>query len=408
MAVRSALCDLTHRRCVSAGRQMERTTAKAEPIATVAGSTGAAGAPPRCGKEGSRRTNEDRRDDDEAETTRTSTAISLVPRMAERARTDSRASYRSSRSASALSATSETTHRASSSLASRPPQHPKTPKPSAARYGGLAERDLQKVRAARFAYVRALRAGSCCLLIDSCRVRRQLQSSIRAASKTTGRSTASFRDRQEPLREAEDEDDAGRAGPLLSLHRLTASSLPLLTFQARTDPAPEGSFVAETSFTRAPLNSRLPHVSPHRVAAEPSTRNRAKQAAHARDDSDDISDSGSAIVDEDEDPAVKLRKEKLRRKKMGLDKESLEGLSAELQEALVTEDLLYVLAVRTWLVCASCTWLTVLRRVSRADTSSTIPPTRPRTTTSVCKAHILSSTLALVRWPSRFSRSLAC
>ncbi|GJN93081.1 hypothetical protein Rhopal_006126-T1 [Rhodotorula paludigena] len=212
--------------------------------------------------------------------------------MAERARTDSRASYRSSRSASALSASSETTHRASSSLASRPPQHPKTPKPSAARYGGLAERDLQK-----------------------------LQSSIRAASKTTGRSTASFRSRQEPLREAEDEDDAGRA-----------------------DPAPEGSFVAETSFTRAPLNSRLPHVSPHRVAAEPSTRSRAKQPAHAPDDSDDISDSGSAIVDEDEDPAVKLRKEKLRRKKMGLDKESLEGLSAELQEALVTEDLLYVLA----------------------------------------------------------------
>ncbi|KPV72587.1 uncharacterized protein RHOBADRAFT_17795, partial [Rhodotorula graminis WP1] len=63
------------------------------------------------------------------------------------------------------------------------------------------------------------------------------------------------------------------------------------------EPAPEGSFIAEASFSRAPVNSRLPHISPHRVASQPTTSST----------------------------------------------EPLDGLNAELQEALVTEDLLSVL-----------------------------------------------------------------
>ncbi|KWU44520.1 hypothetical protein RHOSPDRAFT_17761, partial [Rhodotorula sp. JG-1b] len=58
--------------------------------------------------------------------------------------------------------------------------------------------------------------------------------------------------------------------------------------------APENSFISDASFTRAPLNSRVPP-------------------------------------------------DKLRRRQLGLEKEPLEGLSAELQEALISEDLLYVL-----------------------------------------------------------------
>ncbi|BGP42846.1 gamma tubulin complex Spc97/GCP2 subunit Alp4 [Rhodotorula kratochvilovae] len=215
--------------------------------------------------------------------------------MSERVRADSRASYRSSRPASALSSSSQTTHRPASSSSlhaqPRPPQHPKTPKPSAARYGGLAERDLQK-----------------------------LQSSIRAASKTAGTSTTTYKSRHEPLREADEEDEAARA-----------------------DPAPEGSFIAETSFSRAPVNSRLPHLSPHRVAGQPAAQQQLRKPADARDDSDDISDSGSTIEDAEEDEETRIKKEKARRRKLGLDKESLSGLSAELQEALMTEDLLSVL-----------------------------------------------------------------
>jgi hypothetical protein len=59
-------------------------------------------------------------------------------------RSDSRQSSRTSRPSSALGA-----NRPSSSLSfstSAFPSQPKTPKPSAARYGGLAEKDLQKVR----------------------------------------------------------------------------------------------------------------------------------------------------------------------------------------------------------------------------------------------------------------------
>lgn len=83
--------------------------------------------------------------------------------MAERVRAESRTSShaRQSRPGSALSTTStsntaaarQTTARPPSTLAyahQQPPNHPKTPKPSAARYGGLAEKELQKVSASSF------------------------------------------------------------------------------------------------------------------------------------------------------------------------------------------------------------------------------------------------------------------
>ncbi|GAA6013257.1 hypothetical protein JCM10207_000834 [Rhodosporidiobolus poonsookiae] len=180
------------------------------------------------------------------------------------------------------------TGRAASSLGSHLP--PKTP--SAARLGGFAEKDFQK-----------------------------LQNSVRKAAKAT---SGSYRARQhETLAEADeaDEDDAGEAH--------------------RADPAPEGSFIAETSFSRAPLNTRLPHVSPHRVTASSARGGGRKQPALAEDD--DISDSGSLIEDEEEDEAVREKREKARRSEKGLDKEPLGGLSAELQEALMVEDLLFVL-----------------------------------------------------------------
>jgi len=127
-------------------------------------------------------------------------------------------------------------------------------------------------------------------------------------------------------------------------HRRTA----LDDTRCPTDPAPEGSFIAETSFSRAPVNSRLPHLSPHRVAGQPAQGARSRRTQDARDDPDDISDSGSTIEDAEEDEATRVQKEKLRRRNLGLDKEPLEGLSAELQEALMTEDLLSVLMVRAW------------------------------------------------------------
>ncbi|GAA5870431.1 hypothetical protein JCM8547_004030 [Rhodosporidiobolus lusitaniae] len=178
--------------------------------------------------------------------------------------------------------------------------------PSAARFGGFAEKEFQK-----------------------------LQSSVRKAAKTAG-GAGSYKGRraaQEVLEEAEEEyqDDAGRAGQ---------------------DPAPEGSFIAETSFSRAPLNSRLPHVSPHRVQGKPSSSSsRSKPSSSSRpsatrdheEDDDDISDSGSLIEDEEVDEATRVRREKQRRREQGLDKEPLAGLSAELQEALMVEDLLFVL-----------------------------------------------------------------
>lgn len=56
-------------------------------------------------------------------------------------------------------------------------------------------------------------------------------------------------------------------------------------------------------------------------------------------------DSGSVIEEEEVDEETRVKQDKLRRRQLGLEKEPLEDLSAELQEALISEDLLYVLTV---------------------------------------------------------------
>ncbi|GAA5873861.1 hypothetical protein JCM3774_000705 [Rhodotorula dairenensis] len=245
--------------------------------------------------------------------------------MSERVRIESRTSshQRPSRPASALSATSastaaaaarQPTARPASALAyanQQPPNHPKTPKPSAARYGGLAEKELQK-----------------------------LQSSIRAATKTGTGLNARLKQQNRPslVREVDERDDQAAA-------------------------APENSFIADASFTRAPLNSRVPPVSPHRLAGKGKGKPRSSESAArtakaasgrpsrrlSRDEypdeeeEDDVPDSGSVIEDEPIDEETRVRREKLRRRQLGLEKEPLDGLNAELQEALISEDLLYVL-----------------------------------------------------------------
>jgi len=138
----------------------------------------------------------------------------------------------------------------------------------------------------------------------------------------------------------------------LSLSR-TLSSVSHLSCE-RTERAPEGSFIAETSFAKAPLNTRLPPVSPHRAAVKSrkSRSSRGEEPAARRSngaaptgDEDELSDSGSLIEEQEEDEETKERREQLRRKAKGLEKEPLEGLSADLQEALMVEDLLFVLMV---------------------------------------------------------------
>ncbi|GAA5900890.1 gamma-tubulin-complex subunit SPC97 [Sporobolomyces salmoneus] len=209
-------------------------------------------------------------------------------------RSDSRQSSRTSRPSSSLGV-----NRPASSLSfstSAFASQPKTPKPSAARYGGLAEKDFQKI-----------------------------QSSIRTAAKTTGGGGAtSHRTRADTLQEVEE------------------------PVEREYEPAPEGSFIAEISFARAPLNTRLPPVSPHRAAVKARRKSRPSKEEEERpprrkDDEEDISDSGSVIEGEEEDEETKQRRERARRKAKGLEKEPLEGLSAELQEALIVEDLLFVL-----------------------------------------------------------------
>ncbi|BGP57721.1 hypothetical protein JCM8202_002374 [Rhodotorula sphaerocarpa] len=241
--------------------------------------------------------------------------------MSERVRTDSKASsQRPSRPSSALSNASRshssaaaTARPASSAYAPAPPHHPKTPKPSAARYGGLAEKELQK-----------------------------LQNSIRAATKTgggppRGLNARMTQNRPSLVREVDERDDHPAA------------------------PAPENSFIADSSFTRAPLNSRVPPVSPHRFAGKSRTsaastattqsdRVRRPRAAPSQprpeaadDDEDDVPDSGSVVEEEEVDEATRREREKERRRRLGLEKEPLAGLNAELQEALISEDLLFVL-----------------------------------------------------------------
>ncbi|SCV74426.1 BQ2448_8065 [Microbotryum intermedium] len=182
---------------------------------------------------------------------------------------------------------------------------PKTPKTSAVKYGGLGEKELQ-----------------------------QITSSIRTAVKTTG----SYKNRTVSVPE---ELDASLAQDPIR------------------DPTPSGSFVAETSFSRAPLNSRLPPMSPHRVALASATRRTTSKTpagakrhslTTARDTVDSRAPSQAAYSDEDspdEDSEggdeFELADELETRQREGLDPEPLQGLSPELQEALIVEDLFFVL-----------------------------------------------------------------
>ncbi|GAA5942930.1 gamma-tubulin-complex subunit SPC97 [Sporobolomyces koalae] len=215
-------------------------------------------------------------------------------------RSESRLSSRNSRPSSSLGLS-----RAASSTfgASTTTQQPKTPKPSAARYGGLAEKDYNQT------------------------VFPQIQSSIRTAAKTSRGRGETYQDTHARLDEGEEPEE--------------------LPARAHV-PAPEGSFIADTSFARAPLNSRLPLASPHRAAIRRSAARKSNSATatsgqtrtHAEDDT---SDSGSVIEDVPEDEEITAQRERARRKARGLEKEPLAGLSADLQEALIVEDLLFVL-----------------------------------------------------------------
>lgn len=77
--------------------------------------------------------------------TRLSTTISDLSRMESR-RSESRQSSRTSRPSSSLGANRPSSTLSFSTSAYAPQPNLKTPKPSAARFGGLAEKDLQKVR----------------------------------------------------------------------------------------------------------------------------------------------------------------------------------------------------------------------------------------------------------------------
>lgn len=178
----------------------------------------------------------------------------------------------------------------------------------------------------------------------------------------------------------------------------------LTFFSVDPEPAPEGSFIAETSFARAPINTRLPPVSPHRATTKPRLARKSREGGAAvpprrSHDEDDLSDSGSLIIEEEEDPETKERRDKGRRKAKGLEKEPLEGLSAELQEALIVEDLLFVLMVgHAWLEHFSPPCRSRLMRFpfdgreSKVVMSNMIRLTLPRMSSKECRALNLSWT----------------
>ncbi|KAI5480700.1 spindle pole body component ALP4 [Pseudohyphozyma bogoriensis] len=175
---------------------------------------------------------------------------------------------------------------------------PKTPKPSASRYGGFADKDLQRI-----------------------------ESTIRTATKTIGGTTKSrtIRERDEIVEQNE-------------------SSF-------RAEPAPPGSFIAETSFSHAPLSSRLPPTSPHRVVSASSRKSsassrvpadkKAKGKQRVQSDEDDGLDSFDSEREDEFEEEEQLVEEKGEVERP--DREELKGLPAELQEALLVEDLLFVL-----------------------------------------------------------------
>jgi hypothetical protein len=94
-------------------------------------------------------------------------------------------------------------------------------------------------------------------------------------------------------------------------------------------PVPSGSFLSEQSFSHAPLRSRMPQLSPHRDVVHESILY----------DKDEQSSEGDVSLEELQE------REQVTREREGLQKEDLRGLSNDLQEAVVVEDLLFVLMV---------------------------------------------------------------
>lgn len=88
-------------------------------------------------------------------------------------------------------------------------------------------------------------------------------------------------------------------------------------------------------------------MSPHRVAIaakkKGKTRVEATRREYDEDEQADCSERDEDSLDEEEEEDEQVVK--ARRKREGLDHEPLTGLSAELQEALIVEDLLFVLMV---------------------------------------------------------------
>lgn len=83
-----------------------------------------------------------------------------------------------------------------------------------------------------------------------------------------------------------------------------------------------------------------------------------------------------------EDDSEEEERETETRVREGLEKEELRGLGADLQEALVVEDLLFVLMVRRIPRSWKGVGTNLLCRVSRDSTSNTTLLSHPKTSTS--------------------------
>lgn len=115
-----------------------------------------------------------------------------------------------------------------------------------------------------------------------------------------------------------------------------------------------GSVLAETSYTRAPLSSRLPASSPRRISGSQlsatgsgTSRPRPRivnETLYAPRDDDSSSEGESLLESEEKEDQPGLQAEI---EKRSSDKESLSTLGRSMQEAMIVEDLLFVLMVST-------------------------------------------------------------
>ena len=154
-----------------------------------------------------------------------------------------------------------------------------------------------------------------------------------------------------------------------------------LTVSVHSAPPPPGAFIAETSFSRAPLHSRLPPMSPHRAA--PAGR---RQTNPPRSQMNGITD-----MQLDHQELDNVQVEDAPTERAGPPVEALEGLGPELQEALIVEDLLFVLMASPITRPAREQTDMGSSRASRGNTSNTTPHTRLETTLSDYKGQSLHS-----------------